>query len=254
MSDAPQINPGDISNWPILKIDYRTDADKVAALLPPGIEPGAEPIVHLSIYQVAVPDVPEYGIFMTVDADYRGTQGQYTLGYGIDQESAIFISRDMNGQPKFPCQTDYYRFGETVTARCTHQGYTFVEFQGHSTGPIEKGGDFEENEWWIKVSRAVGGAEKAYDFPPHVVRVKSSYATAHVEKVEGTLTLKDSPWDPIASLLPMREYQGARLWWPEFRGREITLEGTLDPEGYWPFVDTIGGSRWPGSMGGPKRD
>ena len=110
-AEGPQGNPGDIANWPILKIDYRTDADKVAALLPPGIEPGAEPNVHLSIYNVPVPDEPEYGIFITVDADYRGTKGVYTLGYGIDQESAIFISRDMNGQPKFPCQTDYYRLG-----------------------------------------------------------------------------------------------------------------------------------------------
>jgi acetoacetate decarboxylase len=35
--------------------------------------------------------------------------------------------------------------------------------------------------------------------------------------------------------------------------REITLEGPLDPDAYWPFADTISGSRWPGQMGGPKR-
>ena len=129
MSDAPQGNPGDITNWPILKIDYRTDADKVAALLPPGIEPGAEPNVHLSIYNVAVPDVPEYGIFMTVDADYRDVQGVYTLGYGIDQESAIFISRDMNGQPKYPCEIEYYRIGNKDDARLTEddmQGISYL--------------------------------------------------------------------------------------------------------------------------------
>ena len=39
MTDAPQMNAGDISFWPILKIDYPTDADKIAALLPPGIDP-----------------------------------------------------------------------------------------------------------------------------------------------------------------------------------------------------------------------
>ena len=40
---APQGNPGDIVNWPMLKIVYRTDPDKIAALLPPGISPGANP-------------------------------------------------------------------------------------------------------------------------------------------------------------------------------------------------------------------
>ena len=40
---GPQINPGDIITWPILKILYRSDKDRIAALLPPGIEPGDEP-------------------------------------------------------------------------------------------------------------------------------------------------------------------------------------------------------------------
>lgn len=253
MSTAPKTNPGDIFQWPILKIIYRTDKERIAALLPPGIEPGAKPHVHLNIYNFPVPDEPEYGIVVTVDADYRGTKGLYTLGYGIDQESAIFISRDMNGQPKYPCETTYYRVGERVVARCSHQGYTFVEFEGKTTGVDADLPKYEENEWWIKVSRAVGGAEKSYDFPPHVVRVRSAFATQHREVVEGTLTLRESPWDPIATLLPNRGLESVRLDWPVFEDRKITLEGALDPEAFWPFADTIGGSRWPGRNGGPRR-
>jgi acetoacetate decarboxylase len=250
---APQTNPGEIIGWPILKIKYRTDADKLAALLPPGIEPGDEPNVHLNIYQVPVPDIPEKGILIMLDAKYNGVPGRYSIGYGIDQESAIFISRDMNGQPKYPCEITYYRLMNQVTARCTHQGYTFVEFKGTSSGPVADAPDnYEENEWWVKVSRAVGGAEKAYDFPPHVVRVKSTYGTAHCEELDGELTLRESPWDPIASLLPQRELVSARLDTPTFLGRDITLEGSIDPEGFWPHVDTIGGSRWPGQNGGPR--
>ena len=250
---APQINPGEISNWPILKLKYRTDADKIAALLPPGIDPSDESHVYLNIYKVPVPDEPEKGVLIMVDADYRGTKGFYTIGYGIDQEAAIMISREMNGQPKYPSEVDYYRFGDEITARVTHQGYTYIEFEGTVTGPESELPDYEENEWWTKHSRAVGGAEKAYDFPPHVVRVRSTHATTHREAVEGNLSLLPSPWDPIAERLPMRELVSARLDWPEWKGREITLEGALDPDAFWPYVDTIGGSRWPGYLGGPKR-
>ena len=136
---APQGNPGDIVNWPMLKIVYRTDPDKIAALLPPGIEPGAKPNVNLTIYNFPVPDEPEYGIVTSVDANYNGVAGEFTLGYGIDQESAIFVSQETNGQPKYPCTTEFYRLGPQVKARCTHQGYTFVEFQGVSTGPSATG-------------------------------------------------------------------------------------------------------------------
>ncbi|MBW2272055.1 MAG: acetoacetate decarboxylase family protein [Deltaproteobacteria bacterium] len=251
---APQTNPGDVVGWPLLKIRYRTDADKIAALLPPGIEANDGTNVYLNVYNYPVPDVPEYGILTMVDASYQGVDGLYTLGYGIDQESAIFVSRDMNGQPKYPCDVTYYRLGDRVTARCTHQGYTFLEFEGQVTGPsAELPDNYEENEWWVKVSRAVGGAEKSYDFPPHVVRVKSTYGTAWREDVEGKLTLRPSPWDPIHDLLPMRELVSAQLDTPTFLGRDITLEGKLDPEAFWPFSDTIGGSRWLGQNGAPPR-
>jgi acetoacetate decarboxylase len=248
-----RINPGDIMGWPILKIDYPTDPARIAALLPPGIESGKEPTVHLSIYCYPVPDEPEFGIVMAVDADYRGTPGVYTLGYGIDQEAAIYISKDMNGQPKFPCDIDYYRMGDNVTARCSHQGYTFVEFSGKTGEVVDQPASHEENEWWVKVSRAVGGAEMAYDLPPRVVMVKTSYKPVRRENVQGKLNLIQSPWDPIATLLPMKGDASAYLWTAMPTARDITQEGALDPDGFWPFVDTIGSSRWPGTMGGPRR-
>ena len=254
MSDQKN-NPGEISGWPMLQFVYRTDPDKIAALLPPGIEPGAEPNVNITVYNYPVPDEPEYGVLMSVDADFDGVAGQYTLGYGIDQESAIFNSQQQNGQPKFPCTTEYFRFGNTVTARCTHQGYTFLEFKGNVTGDETEEGEREVNEWWIKVSRTVGMLPTMeYDFPPSVVRVKSTYATEHKESLSGELQLRSSPWDPIADLLPIREQLSANLWTPAFLAREVFHAGKLDPEGFKPFLDVIGGSRWPGTFGGPKRE
>ncbi|MFP6641815.1 MAG: hypothetical protein VCC04_16340, partial [Myxococcota bacterium] len=43
---GPQGAPGEIINWPMLKLCYRTDPAAIAALLPPGIEPGEEPHVY----------------------------------------------------------------------------------------------------------------------------------------------------------------------------------------------------------------
>ncbi len=253
MTDGPKTNPGDILGWPFLKIDYPTDADQIAALLPPGIDPSDSANAHLSIYNFPVPDEPEYGIVISVDADYRGQKGIYTLGYAIDQESAVFISRDMNGQPKYPAEIEYFRLGERVHARGTHQRYTFLEFEGKTTGVLENPDPYLENEWWVKVSRAVGGAEKSYDFPPHVVKVATTYQTFFQEKVEGELALRESPWDPIATLLPQRGALTAKLQTAMPTARDITLEGALDPDAFWPHVDTISGSRWPGQNGGPKK-
>ena len=254
MTDGPKINPGDIILWPMLKLAYDTNLEKLAALLPPGIDSSDSAQVHLTVYCFPVPDVPEYGVLINVDADYQGEKGFYSLGYGIDQESAVFISRDRNGQPKYPCEIDYYRMLDRVHARCTHQGYTFLEFDGVATEPVAHPAEHTETEFWIKVSPGVGMLpEPTYDFPPHVVRVHTKYGTAFNQKVEGTLTLRDSPWDPIVELLPMESEATARLWTPSAFERDITLAGKLDGDAFAPFVDTISGSRWPGQMGGPKK-
>lgn len=251
---GPVNKPGEISGWPKLQLVYRSDPDRIADLLPPGITPGKNPNVSINIYCVPILGEPEYGVSTKVEADFQGMPGFYSLGMGIDQEAAIFISQELNGQPKFPCAIKFFRLGDHVQASCTHQGYTFLEFNGEVNGVLPPSSeDFTENEWWIKVSRAVGGVEKSYDFAPHVVRVHTTNRFVHVEGIEGSLVLRDSPWDPYTELLPMLELLSATLVMHQQPTREITLAGPLDPIAFWPHADVIGGSRWPGDRGGPRR-
>lgn len=255
MSSEFLIQPGEIAGRPKLVLKYRTDADKLAALLPPGLDPTGEPIVQIGIYCVPVHGEPEYGVSTKIPASFDGVDGQYCLGIGIDQESAIFVSRETNGQPKFPCATRFFRLGDRISASCTHQGHTFLSYEGDISedGAVDPdlGAEFEDNEWWIKYSRAVGGG-KGYDLEPRIVKVRTAGSKVHSEKLDGELVLRDSPWDPYTSLLPMLEPATAELVTNRFTAREITLEGPLDPDGFWPYADTIGGSRWPGERGAPK--
>lgn len=253
MTDAPMTRPGEVGGWPKLVATYTTSPADVAALLPPGLEP-LEPTVTVGFYCVPVLDEPEFGVSVKVPASWQGVAGQYNLGMGIDQEAAVHISAETNGQPKFLCDVTLFRLGDTVTARATHQGYTFVEFTGTVTGPAEpRGDDFTEHEWWTKYSRAIGGKEGAYDFAPHVVDVATSFTPRHLEAVDGDLVLRDSPWDPIARLLPIVQTGSAHLVTNQPTARVITDAGPLDPDAFWPYADVIGGSRWPGTRGGPRQ-
>jgi len=257
MTDIPTTRPGEVAGQPKLVLRYPTDPDRIAALLPPGLDAVGEPVVQVNVYCVPVHGEPEHGISTKVPARYAGVDGTYCLGIGIDQESAIFISHETNGQPKFPCAVRYFRLGDEVHAIATHQGYTFLDFRGTVAEGADThhrvGEELADDEWWIKVSRAVGGTEGAYDFPPHVVRVHTEGVVTHVEPLDGELVLPDSPWDPIAELLPRRGPATAELVTTRHTARSISLAGTLDPVAFWPYADTIGGSRWPGERGAPRR-
>jgi acetoacetate decarboxylase len=256
MTEPALVPPGELANWPSLRFVYRTDADRIADVVPPGLEP-TEPEVHVHVYQVPIMGEPEYGVVIKVPARFDGVDGMYWLGTGIDQEQAIFISQELNGQPKFPCRVRYYRLGAKVVARCSHQDYTFLEFAGEIGDDVtdQHPAEYSENEWWIKSVRAVGGVEKSYDLPPQVVKVSSTSTVEYRLAVDGELVLRDSPWDPIAELLPIREPRSVVLHKSrmDFATRSITVAGQLDPDAYWPYADTIGGSRWPGMGGGPRR-
>lgn len=251
-SSGPQSNPGELVNWPMLKLAYRTDKDKVAALLPPGIEPGDEPLVSVTIYNVPIQNAPEYGVVINVAADYDGMPGEYTLSIGINQEMVVYPSQERWGQPKSFQDTRYWRMQDVVEASVSHLGHTYIEFKGKIVGAQEPVADAELNEWWIKCLRGVDPAAPGYDYPPHVVHVYSKYGTAFLEKVEGELILRESKWDPIAQTLPMREQVSAHLWTPTFLDRRITLAGKLDPDGFAPFADRLGGSRWPANNSMPR--
>jgi acetoacetate decarboxylase len=253
MTEAPMSRPGEIAGWPKLVVKYRTDPSGIEQLLPPGLTAG-EPTVTVGVYCIPVHGEPEYGVSVKVPATFDGTEGLYSLGMGIDQEAAVFISGELNGQPKFLCDIRYFRLGDHVEARTIHQGYTFIEFEGDVTGTAEPiVGDFTEHEWWTKYSRAVGSVEKEYDFPPHVVDVATTFEQRHIEDLDGQIRLLDSPWDPVARYLPVEEQLSAQLVTHQPKARNITKAGALDPDAFWPHADVIGGSRWPGTGGGPKQ-
>jgi acetoacetate decarboxylase len=254
MADVPLTPPGEVAGRPKLALRYRTDPEAIEALLPPGITLESDPVVTIGVYCVPVFGEPEHGISVRVPASYDGVNGQYPLGIGIDQEAAIFASQERNGQPKFGCSVRFFRIGDRVQASATHQGHTFFAYSG-TVG--EASGDDDapevvEHEWWIKSVRAVGGAH-GYDFPPHVVDVRTVGRTWLREPVHGDLVLRSSPWDPVADLLAPQGEPEVELVHTRFSSREISLAGPLDPDAYWPFTDTIGGSRWPGTDGGPRR-
>ena len=85
------------------------------------------------------------------------------------------------------------------------------------------------------------------------MRVATTNRVSHIEAVDGDLLLRDSPWDPYTDLLPLRELLSTQLVTQTQPSRSITLAGPLDPLAFWPYADTIGGSRWPGERGGPRR-
>lgn len=244
--------PGDLSQVPKLSITYRTDGD-VTAFFPHEVTTESTPEVALSFYCAIVHNEPEYGISVKIGCTLDERPAWYTMGIGITQESAIFVSRETNGQPKYPCDVRYERMGTEIRASAVHQGVTFAAYRGRLDGPADTDEEpFEELELWVKHSRAVGGTSGAWDLPPRFVEVAMAGTRVRREPLAGALTLTSSVWDPVADLLPPTTAPQATLLTTRFHSRTITAGRPLDADSFAPLADTIGGSRWPGQRGAPR--
>src|SRR5579862_9412237 len=80
---------------------WETDPDLVAAVLPPPLQPGPEPLVRLTITTVTMGGLPAFGAgWFGVQARHADRVGEYPLFMPMTTEQSVVGGRDTYGEPK----------------------------------------------------------------------------------------------------------------------------------------------------------
>src|SRR5947207_10324954 len=94
---------------------YETDPEIIAAVLPPPLEPPAEPLVRATITVVEMPGLPTFGAgYFAVRARHEGTDGEYPLFMPMTTEQATVGGRETFGEPKKIGEVWVERDGDAV--------------------------------------------------------------------------------------------------------------------------------------------
>ena len=111
---------------------YETDPDLIAAVLPPPLEPGDEPLVRVSVASVDLgAGRPPFGAgTFAVQARHEGTVGNYPLVMPMTTEQSVVGGRETFGEPKKLAQVELVRDGDRITGKVTRLGTTFLELRG----------------------------------------------------------------------------------------------------------------------------
>jgi acetoacetate decarboxylase len=196
---------------------YETDPALVAAVIPQPLKPTDRPEVCATLSHVAMHIGPELTIeigsaVFGVKAWYDGVEGIYLLTMPMTMEQAVLGGRDTYGEPKKIAQIDFAKEGSAVSAAVTRMGIAYLEARGETREPLGPR-EFTEHAFCFK---ALPACEKGRDFDgdPLLVRLEWKHRHEQVERVEGELILRDSPFDPVADL-PVRrllrmEYEKGR--------------------------------------------
>ncbi len=193
---------GDIWSQAVTAV-YETEPDIVAAVLPPPLEPGSEPLVRVTITRVEMPGLPVFGAgWIGVQARHDDRLGEYPIFMPMTTEQSLIGGREVNGEPKKLAEVEVQRDGDRVAARIARMGSVVCEIVGRISGTRENY-EVAKTDFWFKVSpspETPGGLDQ----DPLLVYGEKTERTRVHESIEGELLLKEAPLDPVADLVIRR--------------------------------------------------
>lgn len=197
-------------NWSdSLEAVYETDPEIVAAVLPPPLRPGPEPLVRLNISTVTMPNNIVFGAgWFGVQACHGDVLGEYPLFMPMSTEQATIGGRETFGEPKKIAKITSERDGNRIRNTIERMGFTVAEITGTIVGerePVE----VDKCDFYFKLLPSPEGPGML-DGDPYLVESHKHVRERKAQIVEGEVILGDSPLDPVADL-PVRTLRSITL-------------------------------------------
>ncbi len=186
-----------------LTATYETDPDLIAAVLPPPLEPTDEPLVRVSVARVDLGEgrLPFGAGTFAVRARHEGQVGNYPLVMPMTTEQSVIGGRETFGEPKKLAEVTLDRGDDRVLGRVTRLGTTIIEVTGTVAEELPVPEDLHRVDFYFKFLPAPDG--KGFDGEPALVYCHRTETARSLARVEGTVTLRESRFDPVADL-PVR--------------------------------------------------
>jgi acetoacetate decarboxylase len=177
---------------------WETELDVIRAVLPPPLEP-AEPLARIRFATVDMgTGIPVFGGgWFGVRARHGRVDGEYPLFMPMTTEQATVGGRETFGEPKKIGQVEIDVNGDRVHARFDRLGFPLAELRGTLGAPVDLPAR-DKVDFYFKCSPSPDG--KGFDTEPALVHLYKHEEARDGRSIDGTLTLHDSPLDPIADI------------------------------------------------------
>ena len=177
---------------------WETDLDVIKAVLPPPLEPAsATARIRFATVDMGT-GIPVFGAgWFGVRARHGNVEGEYPLFMPMTTEQSTIGGRETYGEPKKIGAVSIDIDDDHVTARFERMGFKLAELTGKLAGGV-KIAPKDKVDFYFKCSPSPDG--KGFDTEPALVHCYRHEEARTGRMIDGTLTLGDSPLDPIADI------------------------------------------------------
>jgi acetoacetate decarboxylase len=199
-----------------LRVVYETDPALAAAVVPRPLVALPRGEVCVTFSHVAMQISPEASFeigsaVFGVRARHEGDEGIWLLSMPMTSEQAVIGGRETWGEPKKLAAIEVRCEGDAVSATVSRMGIPYLAAAGRLGGDVGPRA-FVEHGFCVKALPACAKVA-GLDGEPLLVRLDWRHRHERVRRVEGgMLTLRESPFDPVADL-PVRRL--LRMEWEE---------------------------------------
>jgi acetoacetate decarboxylase len=204
-----QAEPANPADGPLiwsktLVTHYATDPELIAAVLPKPLEMSDTPLVRVNVARVDLPglDEPLGAGVVSVTCTHEGRAGYYDLIMVMTAEQAVIGGRETYGEPKKIGTARLGVDGNHVHGVTGRRGVDYVEVDGTIVEELDLLPTADRTTFYFKFLMDPQG--KGFDHDPSLVYCTRTETQRKRERVDATVTLRDSRFDPVADL-PVRE-------------------------------------------------
>jgi len=218
-----------------LTVQFETDADTLAALLPPPLEPSPNPVGVAWVRDVGnSTTVGPYCVAgLALRARYRDITANYCLTLPVSTSAALTFGRDLYGEPSKMAKVVFEEQDEHVWGSAERHEIRFLSIRGRCNEPAPAGRE-ENGMFFFKYLVRPDGA--GFDTPPVLVHVIEDIGVSHARRGRGEVVFRDSPHDPVVDV-PVRQVLDA-VYTESHLYRTARVLTHVDPEAFFPYAFT----------------
>jgi len=186
-----------------LGLTFLTDPDVVAELLPPPLQPAAEPRVSVGAGWIGRSNcVGPFGhAAINIACTYGGEEGLYCLTMPMSTDTAVIFGRELYAEPKKLADIRLDVQGRTARATVARHGIAYIELSAVLDGdgalePVDRA--TRSSHYYFKYLPAADGRGLAGDV--ELVRVTHRGTVFRMARGAGTITFRESAHDPVIDL------------------------------------------------------
>jgi acetoacetate decarboxylase len=180
---------------------FETDADVIAAVLPPPLEPsltqGATARLRVATVDMGTGLKPFGAGWFGVRARHGDREGEYALFMPMTTEQATIGGRETFGEPKKIADVSLQKDDARVSASIERMGFRIAELSG-TLGEARADYELDKIDFYFKAAPSPDGV--GLDDDPAFVYCHRHEKARNIRAVDGELKLLESPLDPIADI------------------------------------------------------